>query len=103
MEGDGQMDANNEVYWVFRLFVAGKTLKNDHSIAMLEQICEMHLEGKCHIEVIDVIQNPLSCIEENILATPTLIKKLPEPVRRIIGDLSVKENVLLGLEINVKN
>ena len=97
------MNAKDEVYWIFRLFISGKTPKNDHSIALLEQICKTHLKGKYNIEVIDVIQNPLSCIEENILATPTLIKKLPEPVRRIIGDLSVKENALLGLEINVKN
>jgi len=95
------MHANNEADWVLRLFIAGKTPKNDHSIAMLEQICEMHLKGRYHIEVIDVVQNPLSCIEENILATPTLIRKLPEPVRRIIGDLTVKEHVLLGLEINI--
>ncbi len=96
------MNAKDEVYWIFRFFISGKTPKNDHSIAMLEQICEMHLKGKYNIEVIDVNQDPLSGIEANILATPTLIKNLPEPVRRIIGHLSDKEKLLWSLEMITK-
>ncbi len=88
--------------WVFRFFISGKTPKNDRSIATMEQICKNYLEGNCDIEVIDVLKDPLAGIEANILATPTLIKQFPEPVRRIIGDLSDKEKVLLGLEIFVK-
>lgn len=85
--------------WVFRLFVSGKKSATDLAVAVLEEICEKHLEGLCDIKVIDVLQDPLSSMQENILATPTLLKKYPEPARRLIGDLSDKGKVLKGLSL----
>lgn len=99
MDEHEKMNTSNKTGWVFGLFVAGKTPKADHTVAILEQICETYLEGTCDINVIDVIQDPFTSMEENIIATPTLIKQHPKPSRRIIGDLSNQEQLLLGLEI----
>jgi circadian clock protein KaiB len=84
---------------VLKLYVTGKTSKSERAIANLQTIIENDLGGEYEIMVIDVLENPQLAEDEKILATPTLIKNLPPPIRRIIGDLSVKEKVLLGLDL----
>jgi circadian clock protein KaiB len=85
--------------WELRLYVAGQTPKSLAALANLKRICEEYLEGQYQIEVIDLLQNPQLAREDQILAIPTLVRKLPEPLRKIIGDLSNKERVLLGLDV----
>lgn len=85
--------------WNLRLYVAGQTPKSLAAFAHLKQICEEYLEGKYHIEVIDLIENPQLARGDQILAVPTLVRKLPEPMKKIIGDLSNKERVLVGMDI----
>lgn len=82
-----------------RLFVTGESHRSQAAIASLARICEEELHGRYELEVIDVLEQPELAEEEHILATPTLIKQLPPPLRRIIGDLSDRDKVLLGLEI----
>jgi len=79
--------------------VAGQTPKSLAAFANLTKICEEHLAGKYRIEVIDLLQNPKLAKGDQILAVPTLVRKLPEPVRRIIGDLSNTERTLVGLDL----
>lgn len=85
-----------------RLYVAGKTPKSITALKNLQSYCEEHLAGEYSIEVIDLLQNPQLAEGDQILAVPTLVKKVPEPVRKIIGDLSDKEKVLVGLDIRIK-
>ncbi len=85
--------------YVLRLFITGSTAKSVLALTNLKKICEEYLEGRYDLEVIDLYQNPGLAIEEQIIAAPTLIKKLPLPFRRIIGDMSDIEKVLMGLEI----
>ena len=85
--------------WNMRLYVAGQTPKSLRALANLKQICEEHLAGKYHIEIIDLLENPQLASTDQILAIPTLIRKLPEPMRKIIGDLSNVERVLVGLDL----
>jgi len=85
--------------WVLRLYVAGQTPKALTAFANLEKICEEQLKGKYSIEVIDLLINPQLGKEDQILALPTLVRKLPVPVRKIIGDLSNTEHVLVGLNL----
>jgi circadian clock protein KaiB len=88
--------------FVLRLYVAGMTLQSTRAIANIRDICETHLQGKCDLEVIDIYQHQTLAAGEQIVATPTLIKKLPAPLRKFIGDLSDKDRILLGLDIAVK-
>lgn len=90
-----------EKEWELRLYVAGQTPKSLTAFANLKRICEEHLEGKYHIEVIDLIKNPKLAEGDQILAIPTLVRKLPEPIKKIIGDLSNTERVLVGLDLRV--
>jgi circadian clock protein KaiB len=85
--------------YVLRLFVTGTTSKSVLALTNLKKICEEYLEGRYDLEVIDLYQNPELAKDEQIIAAPTLIKKLPLPFRRIIGDMSNIEKVLMGLEI----
>jgi circadian clock protein KaiB len=85
--------------WELRLYVAGQTPKSLAAFANLKKICEQHLAGEYHIEVIDLLKNPQLASGDQILAIPTLVRKLPEPIRKIIGDLSNTERVLVGLDI----
>jgi len=85
--------------WVLRLYVAGKTPKALNAFTNLKKICEEQLNGKYSIEVIDLLINPHLSVEYQILALPTLVRKLPVPVRKIIGDLSDTERVLVGLDL----
>jgi circadian clock protein KaiB len=82
-----------------RLYIAGQTPKAATALANLKAICEEHLKGRYHIEIIDLTQNPQLARGDQILAVPTLVRKLPEPVRKIIGDLSNTERVLVGLDL----
>jgi len=83
-----------------RLYVAGQTPKSIAAIANLRNLCERHLPGRYSIDIVDLMQNPSLAQRDQIVAIPTLIRKLPEPVKRIIGDLSNTERVLVGLDID---
>jgi circadian clock protein KaiB len=85
--------------WEMRLYVAGQTPKSVTAFANLQRICEEHLAGEYSIEVIDLVVNPRLAKGDQILAIPTLVRRLPEPVRKIIGDLSNTEAVLVGLDL----
>ena len=85
--------------WILRLYIAGQTPKAITALTNLKLICEDQLKGKYHIEVIDLLKQPQLARDNQILAVPTLVRKLPLPVRRIIGDLSDKERVLVGLDL----
>jgi len=85
--------------WILRLYVAGQTPKAITAFTNLKKICEEQLDGKYSIEVIDLLKNPQLANEYQIVALPTLIRKLPVPVRKIIGDLSNTERVLMGLDL----
>lgn len=93
------MTATNDNFWNLRLYVAGQTPKSQAAFANLKKLCDEHLSGKCNIEVIDLVKNPRLAAGDQILAIPTLVRKLPEPIRKIIGDLSDTEKVLVGLDI----
>ncbi len=88
-----------EKIWELRLYVAGQTPKSLAAFANLKKICEEHLAGQYHIEVIDLLKKPQLASGDQILAIPTLVRKLPAPIRKIIGDLSDTERVLVGLNL----
>ena len=85
--------------FILRLFVTGSTVRSQHAIANMRRICKEHLDGRYDLEVIDVYQEPEKTRDFQIIATPTLVKVIPEPLRRIIGDLSDEEKVLAGLNL----
>ncbi|MFA6247120.1 MAG: circadian clock KaiB family protein [Mucilaginibacter sp.] len=85
--------------WELRLYVAGKTPKSVTALTNLKKYCEEHLKGQYRIEVIDLLEKPQLAEGDQILAIPTLVRKVPEPIRKIIGDLSNEEKVLVGLNI----
>ena len=82
-----------------RLYVAGQTRKSIAALANLHRLCDQHLAGQYRIEVIDLMSNPQQAQHDQIFAIPTLVRRLPEPIKRIIGDLSNSERVLVGLEL----
>jgi circadian clock protein KaiB len=86
--------------WRLRLYVAGQTPRSLTAFANLKQICETHLKGRYRIEVIDLLEQPHLSKGDQILAIPTLVRKLPQPMRKIIGDLSDTESVLVGLDLS---
>ena len=92
-------DPAHRAEWTLRLYVAGQTPRSLTAFANLKQICEEHLQGRYQIEVIDLMVNPALAKDDQILALPTLVRKLPEPVKKIIGDLSNTERVLVGLDL----
>ncbi len=85
--------------WELRLYTAGQTPKSIAAFNNLKRICEQHLPGRYQIEVIDLMQNPRLAKEDQIVAIPTLVRKLPDPLRKIIGDLSDTERTLVGLQL----
>ncbi len=85
--------------WTLRLYVAGQTRRSVLALKNLKRICEEHLAGRYSIEVIDLLKDPKLAKDHQILAVPTLVRKLPLPVRKIIGDLSDTERVLVGLDV----
>jgi circadian clock protein KaiB len=95
----GTKSKSPEKQWELRLYVAGQTPKSLAAFANLKKICEEHLAGEYHIEIIDLLKQPQLASGDQILAIPTLVRKLPSPIRKIIGDLSNTERVLVGLDI----
>ncbi|HEY6098949.1 MAG TPA: circadian clock KaiB family protein, partial [Anaeromyxobacter sp.] len=89
--------------WELRLYVAGRTPRCVTALRNLERLCEEHLKGQYRIEVIDLLENPQLARGDQILAVPTLVRKLPEPMKKIIGDLSNEERVLIGLDLRPLN
>jgi circadian clock protein KaiB len=93
-----EAESKGEV-WQLRLYVAGQTPRSVTAFANLKKICEEHLAGRYTIEVIDLLQQPQLAVGDQIVAIPTLIRKLPEPLRRIVGDLRNTERALVGLNL----
>ena len=91
--------AADEGHYVLRLYVTGLTPRSTLALANLQAICEKHLQGRYELEVIDIYKQPQLASGEQIIATPTLIKQLPAPIRRIVGDLSNEDRVLIGLDV----
>ena len=91
--------AESAEFWELRLYVAGQTARAIAAFANLKRLCEEHVKCKYRIEVIDLLKNPQLAKGDQILAVPTLVRKLPVPVRKIIGDLSNTERVLVGLDL----
>ncbi len=92
----------SEELFELRLYVAGRTPKAVRAFANLQKICNEHLAGRYSIEVVDLLENPQLGRGDQILAIPTLVRRLPEPIRKIIGDLSNTERVLVGLDLRPK-
>ena len=88
--------------YVLRLYVAGTTSRSQQAIVAIKKVCEEHLQGRYELEVVDVFQQPALAEGEQILAVPTLVKVLPPPLRRFIGDLSSQERLLVGLDLRPK-
>lgn len=101
---DAEIEQIAEEYrhWKLKLYVAGHTPKSMAALANLQRICKEHLEGRYEIEVVDLMENPTLAAGDQILAVPTLVRQLPEPIRKIIGDLSNTEKVLVGLDVKKK-
>ncbi len=91
---------SNEEFWDLKLYVAGQTPKSIAAVANLKKLCDEHLSGRYRVEVIDLVKNPQLARGDQILAIPTLVRRLPEPMRKIIGDLSNQERVLVGLDVH---
>lgn len=85
--------------WELRLYLAGQTAKSMEAFVNLKEICEQHLKGRYSIEVIDLLKHPQLARDHQIVAIPTLVRKLPEPIRKIIGTLADEERVLVGLDL----
>ena len=98
-ESGAAMRATPAEHWTLRLYMAGHTPKSLVAFANLKHFCEDHLKGHYTIEVIDLVATPQRARDDQILAIPTLVRRLPKPIRKIIGDLSTTERVLMGLEL----
>jgi circadian clock protein KaiB len=88
--------------WELRLYVAGQTTKSVAALANLRRYCEQHVPGRYQLEVIDLMQHPQLAEGDQILAIPTVVRKMPEPIRKVIGDLSNEERVIVGLDLRPK-
>ncbi len=89
-------------HYDLRLYVAGQTPKSLAAFANLKELCELHLAGKYRIEVVDLVKKPQLAREDQIIAIPTLVRRLPQPIRKIIGDLGDRSQTLIGLELSEK-
>ncbi len=87
--------------WKLRLYIAGKSPKSVAALSNLQAICDEHLAGRCRVEVIDLLKHPQLATGDQILAVPTLVRRLPPPVKKIIGDLSKTDRVLVGLDLRL--
>jgi len=85
--------------WYFKVYVAGETERSRSAIDTLKHVCKAHIKGRCDIQVFDLRKHPELAVKKEIFAIPTVVKELPLPVRKLIGDLTIKKKVLLGLEI----
>jgi circadian clock protein KaiB len=97
---DQERDPNTPMAFELRLYVAGQSAKSRTAFANLRRICESHLAGQYRIEIIDLLETPQLAAGDQIFALPTLVRRLPEPIKKIIGDLSNEERVLVGLDIH---
>jgi circadian clock protein KaiB len=100
--GPGKNAKPTKDTWKLRLYVAGHTPKSIAAFDNLKKICEEHMPGKYHIEIVDLVKNPQLAKGDQILAIPTLVRKLPPPLKKIIGDLSNTLRVLVGLDLRPK-
>lgn len=89
--------------YLLRLYITAQTPNSTRALANIKRLCQEELEDSCELEVIDILQKPHLAEEDKIIAVPTLVKKLPSPIRRLVGDLSDREKVLLGLDIVPQN
>ncbi|ADC61650.1 circadian clock KaiB family protein [Allochromatium vinosum] len=96
---DGSIADPGAESWCLRLYVAGQSPRSLRAFENLKELCETHLAGRYQIEIIDLMENPKLARGDQIVAVPTLVRKLPEPVRKIIGDLSDSDRVLVGLDL----
>ena len=101
-KSDQRKNRNKDMLWELRLYVAGQTPRSLAAFSNLKTICEEHLKGEYHIEIVDLLQDPKLAKGDQILAIPTLVRKLPQPIKKIIGDLSNTERVLVGLDLRPK-
>jgi circadian clock protein KaiB len=101
MTSDSPVDKGNPAaeVWELRLYIAGETGKSATAIANLQRICDEYLPGRYRIELVDLLKNPKLARGDEIVALPTLVRKLPDPVRKIVGDLSNTEKTLVGLQL----
>jgi len=88
--------------YILRLFVAGITPKSERAIRSVKEVCEQYLKGRYDLEIVDIYQRPETLKEDQVVVAPTLIKRLPEPLRRLIGDMTDREKILVGLNLKVK-
>ena len=98
-EFDLKLDEMKSGKYILRLYISGASSRSAIALENLKKICEEYLKGRYELEVIDIFQHPVLAKDEQIIAAPTLIKKLPFPFRRIIGDMSDKDKVLMGLDL----
>ena len=98
---ESMKNSENDIY-ILRLYITGMTPNSKRAVENVKRICEEHLKGRYELEVIDIYQQPTLAQQEQIIAAPTLIKKLPGPLRRLIGDMSNTEKVLIGLDLRSK-
>lgn len=97
--GNGRTSQMTEAEWELRLYIAGQSKKSLTALSNLQRLCDEHLAGKYRIEVVDLLKNPQLAAGDQILAIPTLVRKLPSPIKKIIGDLSNHERALVGLDL----
>jgi circadian clock protein KaiB len=98
---DTVVDGGQDGWWYLRLYVAGQSPKSLRAFANLKDLCEQHLAGRYEIEIIDLIENPSLASGDDVIAVPTLVCRLPPPLRKVIGDLSDVDRVLVGLRVEV--
>ncbi len=96
---DQEPAAERDAEWELRLYIAGQSQKSVTAFANLKKFCEAYLAGKYRIKVIDLLEKPQLSVDDQIIAIPTLVRKLPSPIRKIIGDLSNTERMLVGLQL----
>jgi circadian clock protein KaiB len=99
MKADADAPMTDGEIWTLRLYVAGQSAKCVAAVRNLNAFCAEHLAGRYRIEIVDLLENPRLARDDQILAIPTLVRKLPEPLRRIVGDLSNTERILVGLDL----
>ena len=98
-----ELTSSDPEFWELRLYVAGKTPKSMSAIENLKAICDEHLDGKYQIEIVDLLMHPQLAKGDQIIAIPTLVRKLPVPIRKVIGDLSNVERALVGLQLRPRS
>jgi circadian clock protein KaiB len=96
---DGYVDASASAHYVLRLYVTGMTPRSTQALAAIRSLCDRHLAGRYDLEVIDIYQHPERAVDDQIIAAPTLVEELPAPLRRLVGDLSDTDRVMIALDL----